>query len=1421
MDTITIPLKQSPITLTKRKLLQYNAIFDPMGWISPTTLPLKIHVQEMWKAQLQWDEKPNKENEEKWKSLISKWQPRQIQIPRWIETSEKGTLHVFVDASQRAYAAAIYWISETKEARGHLIFSKCLLAPTKPLTIPRLELMAILIGVRALAFVQEQAYNTVSDTFLWSDSQATLNSIRSDRKKERFVQNRLNEIRRSSAEFRYVPTKMNPTDVASRGCNPEELIADTLWWHGPSWLGDKKKWPKWDNGSTKTSPEDESNRDTQIGPTQETRWNETTMEIATVSIEKSTPFPQIEIETERFHSWNRLLRTTSKVLEAVDKWRKREMRTSLQYQQASENIILRKAQKDITNQGNVDKKWMERNRIHIQINEEGLIYTTGRLTNAGSSAALILLPRTNPITKLIILHHHQQVAHAGTPLTLTRTREKFWFAKGRNTVKKAISKCTGCIRWRTKPFQLPPFPPWPKTRVTETRPFQNCGIDYWGPVNVKTLRENEKRWIAIFTCFATRAVHMEVAKDTSALEFTNVARRFFARRGVPNNIYSDHGTQFESTKKALDSLYTSQEETNTIKEFMATKKIEWNFTTPYAPWKGGIYERLIGMTKKLMRPIIGKRLLTDPELETLVTEIEGILNSRPITQVEDSPDQPLRPIDFLLPKAQIPLPIPSSTEDKDEHPFENQATLIERWRSQTTIQEKFWRRWKTEYLQLLRERQQHTHKGPHARTNHQPRIGEIVIIEQKKTPRGCWPLGTIEQLNGTEQIRSAIVKVANGHKWERPINQLYPLEVTDEKEDKRENKQEEQEERQEEKQRKKQEATSDLSTKDTGDEAADEINISKRRQPQRRVKLPLGHFRYLLGILIGSTIFTMATSKFTEGIELKIPPLKNCSHEPPSMVTVAKVKLYERNAKKTKAYSCFNITRTVCTRSFLRFTLKVVSDELTIGPIGELQCITMIRTHTVEGHQLHQVQKERWKTRRATEFSYALFGERCTSTTNFELDAGIVATMDDTTISSELGRFPGCEAKQGICQNSERILVWDPERLINQCKWKEEGTYQANVMDNRILITSIQASFVVQVTDNNDTEIRYCTMKLPITMENGFLITIEDWNTERTEQWIKHQGTRKGTRSNDLQADAENIKFQYSFDVWREEFKRHIIHTERHACKSANKFLILVKGVSKENPSLAARILLNRDDIVARWQNEKLIVQLTTNPVQQDQDTSNEEMKEIIFDGKRIQDETMKRTALEVEMLDKRRETWQREQTGPTTGNVFDDVEKEAEQLGKELDIATEKIEEVLRDIMANWHLGIIAGVILTAMVIVTYISYKCRRCLRRRERRRRPERQRREVNEFGLEGEQTEMKDIKEGQPPKRKKNERRLSLLEKKSTFQHGIEAGKMNQVNPPQKRYQTKETQQERLPIIGVKEEDDQERTPSRSFKPMRLP
>ncbi|KAK6762325.1 hypothetical protein RB195_023150 [Necator americanus] len=251
-------------------------------------------------------------------------------------------------------------------------------------------------------------------------------------------------------------------------------------------------------------------------------------------------------------------------------------------------------------------------------------------------------------------------------------------------------------------------------RVTKRRPFENIGLDYFGPITVHDdHKERTNVYGCIFTCCVTRLIHLGIVSDGTTEKFLSAFRRFVARRGKPHLVTRDNAPTFILGSQILNDSLTEPSTNEDVARNMSNQMIEWKHNTPYSPWKGGFYERLIKSVKQALFKTIGRRILTIEQLHTFLVEIEGCLNCRPLTYQEDDINDallPLRPIDFVQRKMEVTLPFNFSEEEKadpiyrppsEELQFETRLQTEKALRSSYKLTERFWEKWKNCYLTAL------------------------------------------------------------------------------------------------------------------------------------------------------------------------------------------------------------------------------------------------------------------------------------------------------------------------------------------------------------------------------------------------------------------------------------------------------------------------------------------------------------------------------------------------------------------------------------------------------------------------------------------------------------------------------------------------------------------------------------------------
>ena len=228
------------------------------------------------------------------------------------------------------------------------------------------------------------------------------------------------------------------------------------------------------------------------------------------------------------------------------------------------------------------------------MDKDGLWRCNGRLSNANipeTTKQPILLLTEHHLTTLIVHEYHNAVKHNSVSETLAHLRSEYWIIRGRNFVRKLIHQCVVCRKIECPPYQSPSAPALPDCRVSEEPQFTFTIIDFSGPLYLKD--SDSKHWICLFTCAVVRAVHLEVVTELSARSFITCFSRFVSRRGLPKLLISDNANTFKSGKRII--LETLNDPT--VKEYLANRNVGWTFNLELAPWSGGFFERLIGLTK--------------------------------------------------------------------------------------------------------------------------------------------------------------------------------------------------------------------------------------------------------------------------------------------------------------------------------------------------------------------------------------------------------------------------------------------------------------------------------------------------------------------------------------------------------------------------------------------------------------------------------------------------------------------------------------------------------------------------------------------------------------------------------------------------------------------------------------------------------
>ena len=510
----------------------------------------------------------------------------------------------------------------------------------KARSLPQLELTSLQLGTQFAKYLVNilKDFN-IERVLIWSDSEVALQWIRNNNSNIVYVRNRVANIHETGSDFQFmhVASGDNPADLVTRGITFKQFSNSPIWFSGPKWLPYPEKWPV----------------------------QKPNIVVCEIVSEVIPELPSVEpiFDCMKYSSLSKLLSVTKYVFKFISNyWPHLDIPEPSVYwiKQAQKSFYptIYKFLKDGKIILNSDcKQFIEDLGLYFE-ESSGLVRSRGRLHHSNldqSTKFPILIPTKSHLAKLLIFFAHEKCLHGGVKDTLTLIRQQYWMPKCRQTVKTLIGQCIVCKRVAGRRFEYPDPPPLPSVRVQLTRPYAHVGIDYTGPITITKTESGtpHKYYIVLFTCTATRLIHLELAPDMSAASFINIFRRFCAFYSFPNLVISDNGTYFVASAKFFKEMLKYPD----VSQYMKCNSIEWNFISPRSAWMGGLYERMIGLVKSCLKKVLFRKRVNRDELETVLREIQCRINNRPLTYLdEEGPLVPLTPSHLLTGRTVNTLP---------------------------------------------------------------------------------------------------------------------------------------------------------------------------------------------------------------------------------------------------------------------------------------------------------------------------------------------------------------------------------------------------------------------------------------------------------------------------------------------------------------------------------------------------------------------------------------------------------------------------------------------------------------------------------------------------------------------------------------------------------------------------------------------
>lgn len=675
MDEFTFKVNTVEKAYTRRGLLStINSVYDPIGFAQPVVIRGKLLLREMMSVttNTDWDEPLPAFLHDEWSSWVDSLSHLEsFCVPRSYSSSfvnaTRREVLVFCDASKDIIAAVAYLkLQENDTSSISFLLGKAKVAPAHGHTIPRLELCAAVLATEIAEIVRDQLNIPPQDFHFFSDSQIVLGYISNEsRRFYVYVGNRVARIRLFSmpTQWKFVQSELNPADVATRPVHPS-MLQDTSWICGPT--------------SPLSAPIEhfelvDPGCDVEIRPVLISNKTDI-IDVAQSNHETKPPTCQTEVFSERFtrfSKWDRLIRAVARLKFMIRQSQKNidnlpDSPSDSELLKESERSIIASVQRDVFS---TEFRCIE-NCLDIphsstirtlcpKIGADGLLHVGGRLNNVSVDVLNdnmrnpIILPKNHHVSYLIIRHLHQKVFHQGRLFTEGAVRSAgFWVVNSKRMTTAVIRTCVVCRKLRGQPGWQH-MADLPEDRCEPCPPFSYVGVDTFGPwpvVHRKTRggSSNQKRWALLFTCLVTRAIHIEVIDELTSAAFINALRRFIAIRGQVTQFRSDRGTNFVGAVSDL-SINAEFIENGPVSKFLSDSRIVWKFNPPHAPHMGGAWERLIGVSKRVLNAMLldhQQRDITHDVLTTLMAEVCAIVNNRPLTDVSSDPEAPTLLIQF-------------------------------------------------------------------------------------------------------------------------------------------------------------------------------------------------------------------------------------------------------------------------------------------------------------------------------------------------------------------------------------------------------------------------------------------------------------------------------------------------------------------------------------------------------------------------------------------------------------------------------------------------------------------------------------------------------------------------------------------------------------------------------------------------------
>lgn len=788
--------KQIP---SKKQVLQtLMSLFDPIGFVQFLTSKLKLIYHITCLNKYEWDDLLDGEILELWYKCMD-WisQVENIKIPRkYCDDNTKvarSELWAFGDAGKHIMCGVLYALFfdiDGKLINVRMIYAKTFVVPCKQSrTIPELEVTASSKICEMAKKVVEAHHIKFDDIKYVTDSMVVKEWITTGAKKPTiYVKNRLDTIKSLSKpnQWIWVPSELMPADMGTKETAMPEMTYNNSWFQPLLFCFPKETWNSYEskinNSITTTVTDTFDEEDDILDANKFSKFRyliySAMMALKWQDIAKTTKVKnQIEqllmLKASDHHnrSLKNEIRQTTKQYEALIC----DLKNKTLHYKHVENLAIKKCQNDAFEKEILilkSKRKLPKNNLLYKLSpfldENEILRATSRISFNEKNVQIygqnrifpILMPNNHKLTHLIILKQHENNFHMLENTVITKLLKKYYIPNIKSTVRKVIkNNCMMCKRLNFRP-EIPMMGNLPSYRLAyHVTPFTYSIIDLAGPIFVKNYRNRDvKRYIFVYGCLTTRAVHLELLEDLSANSTLLALQCTINLRGAPKRIVTDNGTNFIGAKNILDIAQTEWN-SQLLEKGMIVEPIEWDFAPAKAPHQQGAVERMVGLVKTALSKLItslnrNPHRYNDFQMRCILCEIIGMLNSRPISMIpiEGTNNHYLTPNQFLMGKQNVQT-VPISNRQI--------SNLTEYWLDIKILTNILWKHWLNAYIPSIMMREKWFDKKSPLK------VDDIVLVADPSLANS-WRLGRIIaiKLGSQDQVRSVTIQLGKN----RPLN---------------------------------------------------------------------------------------------------------------------------------------------------------------------------------------------------------------------------------------------------------------------------------------------------------------------------------------------------------------------------------------------------------------------------------------------------------------------------------------------------------------------------------------------------------------------------------------------------------------------------------------------------------------------------